>query len=78
LSAADLSVIRRRKRHLWSEVRSPDAVADADAVADDNVNDLIFSPVHHLAKRSSDYCFSVTSNSTMCVPVASGALVSML
>jgi hypothetical protein len=76
LSAADLSVIRRRKRHLWSEVRSPDAVADADA--DDNVNDLIFSPVHHLAKRSSDYCFSVTSNSTMCVPVASGALVSML
>ena len=70
LAAADLSVIRRLKRNLWSG--SQDGARTHD-------DDLILSPVHHsIAKRSFNYCFNQSSNTTMCIPAGSGALTAGL
>ena len=76
ISTTDLSVIRRRKRHLWSKpevklTEEPETETDLD-------EKLIFSPVHKIVKRTSDYCFSQSSNSTSCFPIASGALTAGL
>ena len=73
LSAADLSVIRRRKRHLWSS--QPEEKQETEV---ELVDKLILSPVHNVVKRSSDYCFSQSSNSTTCIPIATGALTTGL
>ncbi len=69
-------MIRRRKRHLWSKpetklTEEPETETDLD-------EKLIFSPVHKIVKRTSDYCFSQSSNSTSCFPIASGALTAGL
>ena len=74
LSAADLSVIRRRKRHIWSKP----ATQTKQETEAELVDSLILSPVHNIAKRSSDFCFSQYSNSTTCIPVATGALTTGL
>jgi hypothetical protein len=78
LSAADLSVIRRRKRHLWASEDEDSAIEEL-IVPPSDAKDPIFSNVHHnIAKRSFDYCFSQSSNTTMCLPIGSGALTAGL